>query len=175
MTSGDPGAEAPSTADGEERPEAASLVASPEEGAALRAELGHREPAQSARLVHIAREHFEFGCTPAGMAFVVPRDGPYVAHLLRGGRRSLRHELVREFSAAWGRPPNSSALADALLLVEAECLAIRPREVALRVGASGGNLILDLGRLDGRVVEVGPTGWRIRRRSPVLFRRSELI
>lgn len=152
----------------------ASLVGSASEEAAIQAKIGRGEPTQAATLVKIARERFEFGCTPAGIAFVVPRVGPYVAYLLRGGRQSLRHELVREFSAAQSRPPNGSALRDALLQVESESLAVRPRELALRVGVWGNNVILDLGRVDGQVVEVGPTGWRLRTRSPVLFRRTEL-
>jgi hypothetical protein len=47
--------------------------------------------------------------------------------------------------------------------------------VALRVAPAGERtIVLDLGAVDGRCVLVGPSGWNILDRSPVLFRRSAL-
>lgn len=131
-------------------------------------------PSTSARLVALARARFRLACTPGGLAFGVPIDGPNVAHLLRGGRQSLRGVLAREFAKTTGRPPSSSALADALTVLEAEALEADPADLALRVARSAGGVVLDLGWESGKVVEITAEGWRFLGRSPVTFRRTEL-
>lgn len=131
-------------------------------------------PPQSAILVELAHQAFTLGCTPAGHAFAVPVFRSNVAHQLRGGRQGLRGALARQFTEARGYPPSASALADALLVLEAEALEEIPRELHLRVARSDGRVIIDLGWEDGKVVEITPGGWQLLESSPVLFRRSEL-
>ncbi|MHB8324790.1 MAG: ATP-binding protein [Candidatus Dormibacteria bacterium] len=131
-------------------------------------------PPQSALLVELAHQEFTLGCTPAGMAFAVPVFGSNVARQLRGGRQGLRGALARQFTEAHGKPPSASALADALLVLEAEALEAIPRDLHLRVARDDKRVILDLGWDDGQVVEITPGGWELRQRSLVLFRRSEL-
>jgi hypothetical protein len=105
----------------------------------------------------------------------VPIDGPNVARVLRGGRRSLRSDLARIYFETTKTAANAQALADALLVLEGEAQRIDPVEVALRVGRSprdDGRLVLDLGGDDGRAVVMGAYGWEIVDTSPVLFWRT---
>ena len=46
-------------------------------------------------LVNLALEVYRLGVTATGEPFAVPVDGPNVARLLRGGRRSVRADLAR--------------------------------------------------------------------------------
>src|ERR1041384_3152080 len=46
--------------------------------------------------------------------------------------------------------------------------------VSLRVAGSGSDLVLDLGRPDGRCVIISPSEWYLSSRSPMLFRRTNL-
>ena len=46
--------------------------------------------------------------------------------------------------------------------------------VHLRLARHGNTIVVDLGTADGRCVIIGPGGWRIKGRSPVLFRRTTL-
>lgn len=126
------------------------------------------------RLVEMAKERFTFAVTTTGEAFAVPVNGPNVARVLRGGRRSLRSELARIFFEETKSAANAQALADALLVLEGEAQSLDPVEVALRVGRSpaDGRLVLDLGGEDGRVVIVGAYGWEVVESSPVLFWRT---
>jgi len=126
------------------------------------------------KLVEMALERFTLGVTTTGEAYAVPVDGPNVARVLRGGRRSLRSELARIFYEKTKTAANAQALADALLVLEGEAQGIDPTEVALRVGRSAydGRLVLDLGRDDGRVVVIGAYGWEVVDASPVLFWRT---
>jgi hypothetical protein len=126
------------------------------------------------RLVEMAHERFTLGVTTTGEAYAVPVDGPNVARVLRGGRRSVRSELARIYFEQTNTAANAQALADALLVLEGEAQGIEPTEVALRVGRSphDGRLVLDLGGDDGRVVVIGAYGWEVVERSPVLFWRT---
>lgn len=57
----------------------------------------------STRLVQIAEELYEFGVSDSGETFGVPRSGPKVLRLLRGGKTSLRAQLTREYFRRHGR------------------------------------------------------------------------
>ncbi|MGH8775070.1 MAG: ATP-binding protein [Jiangellaceae bacterium] len=127
------------------------------------------------KLVEIAHEQYDFGVTTTGEAYAVPTDGPNVARVLHGGRRSLRSELARIYFEKTKAAANAQALADALLVLEGEAQGTDPSEVALRVGRSpldDGRLVLDLGGDDGRAVVIGAYGWEIVEHSPVLFWRT---
>src|SRR5260370_34433937 len=133
---------------------------------------GGRGPSQATRLVNLAVSMYDFGVTQGGDAFAVPRQGGYVARMLRGGRPALRSELASALFAAEGTAPNGSALADAMAVLEGQAQQADPVHLALRTARHEGALLLDLGDLTGRVVAVTPDGWEIIDRSPVLFRRT---
>jgi hypothetical protein len=124
-------------------------------------------------LVKLAEERYRFGLMPTGEAFAVPIDGPNVARLLRGGRRSLRAELARVYFTANGTAVPGQALTDAMLVLEGKAQDLEPTDVALRVAVLGeGELVLDLGTDDGAAVVIDPDGWMLVESSPVLFRRT---
>lgn len=131
-------------------------------------------PPQAGLLIELAHSEFTLGCTQAGLAFAVPTVGSNVARQLRGGRQSLRGALARRFAETYRKPPSASAIADAILVLEAEAAETAPQELHLRVARTDGRVIVDLGWEDGRVVEITGDGWRLLKRSPVLFRRTEL-
>jgi hypothetical protein len=60
------------------------------DGDALAALLGGGKDSTATRLVQMAQQRFRFGVTLTGEPYAVPVDGPNVARMLRGGRRSLR-------------------------------------------------------------------------------------
>jgi len=133
--------------------EAKAAKSSPVEGDAetLASLLSFGKDSTATRLVELARERFTFGVTTTGEAYAVPVDGPNVARVLRGGRRSLRSELARIYFEQTKAAANAQALADALLVLEGEAQGLDPTEVALRIGRSpiDGRLVLDLGGEDG--------------------------
>lgn len=124
-------------------------------------------------IVNMAKELYTFGVTNTGDTFAVPVDGPNIARVMRGGRRSLRSELAKAYFDKHNVAPNGHALADALLVLEGQAQGSDPVEVVLRAGrAPDGQLVLDLGREDGAAVVVDAAGWRVVDRSPVLFWRT---
>lgn len=135
---------------------------------------GEGKVKQSEQLVRLAMEIFEIAQTETGEAFALRRDGPPIALMFRGSRDALRATLAREYRLRNGSTPNAAALADALTALSGEALDTAPRPVHLRVARYENDLILDLGRPDGRAVVVRPGGWEVRDRSPVVFRRSAL-
>jgi hypothetical protein len=134
---------------------------------------GRRGPSQSDRLVALARSTYRFGRALDDEAFAVPIAGPKIVRLLRGGRASLRAELAAAYVEEHGKAASSTALADAMLVLEG--LALRsPRErLHLRVARAGGARYLDIGDETGAAVEITGSGWHIVEDPPVLFRRSE--
>ncbi|MDQ3105414.1 MAG: hypothetical protein M3Q87_09445 [Actinomycetota bacterium] len=156
--------------------EAKATKAAPVEGDAetVAGLLGGRKDGTATKLVQLAKKQFTFGVTTTGEAYAVPIDGPNVARVLRGGRRSLRAELARAYFEKAKTAANAQALADALLVLEGEAQGLDPTEVSLRVGRSpiDGRLVLDLGGEDGAAVVIGAYGWEIVDTSPVLFWRT---
>lgn len=131
-----------------------------------------RGPSQATRLVNLAVGMYDFGVTQSGDAFAVPREGGRVVRMLRGGRPALRPELASAMFAAEGNAPNGSALSDAVAVIEGLAQQRDPTELSLRTARHGGSLLLDLGDVTGRVVEITPDGWDVIDRSPILFRRT---
>ena len=128
----------------------------------------------SGRLVHLAKERYRLGRTPAGDPFAVALEGLQVARMIRGGSQSFRAELARDYWRKYDRVANSSALADALLVLQGEASEAVPEPVHLRVAKHEDSVVLDLGDTTGRVAVVTPEGWKVCDESPVLFRRTEL-
>lgn len=138
----------------------------------LAAIMGGKNASTATRLIGIAEDCYRLGVTTTGEAFAVPVDGPNVARLLRGGRRSLRAELAQRFYAETKTAANAQALADALLVLEGRAQGMEPTELALRVARHDGNLVLDLGDDEGYAVVISPHGWEVVKASPVLFWRT---
>jgi hypothetical protein len=140
---------------------------------------GGRDPdgaSTATELVALATDRYELAMSATGEPFAVAREGhgPYLARMLRGGQASLRAELAAGYARKTGRVPASSALADALNVLEGIAMDRPPVPLALRVARHDTGLVLDLGGPSGRVVVLGPGGWEVAERSPVLFRRSKL-
>ncbi|MGE5762468.1 MAG: hypothetical protein ACM3ZF_00810 [Mycobacterium leprae] len=74
-----------------------------------------------------------------------------------------------------GDVANQSALADAMLILEGEASGSDPVEVALRVGRTDGDVVLDLGTDAGQAIVVTAAGWEIVEASPVLFWRTNAM
>ncbi|MET9366073.1 ATP-binding protein [Streptomyces sp. NPDC006632] len=139
-----------------------------------------KPPSVADQLISMADSQYEFGTSDAGDLYAVPRNGPRIARLLRGGRISLRAELARTYYSLHGKAASSSALADAMLAIEGRAQAEDPVPLHLRVAPLGkrpeDGFLLDLGRADGLVVTVTPKGWTVAPAAPgqPLFRRSQL-
>ena len=125
-------------------------------------------------LVQLAEEHYTFGVSSTGEPFGVPRDGPKVVSMLRGGKTSLRALLAREYFTRTGRTATQQALADALLVIEGIAQDAEESELYLRAAQHDGALWLDLGDLTGRAVKVTSNGWSVEDEPPVLFKRTTL-
>ena len=123
-------------------------------------------------LVDLALARYRIGRNLADEPFAVEQDGQNLALMFRGSRDALRSALAREFRKLHGRTPNSSALTDALTALQGDAYALEPEDVHLRLAEHDRQIVIDLGDSSGRAVVVGPTGWRVVDRSPVLFRRT---
>lgn len=125
-------------------------------------------------LVEIALERYRLGVSEAAETFAVPKKGPLVVQLLRGGKTSLRGELSRAFFRMTGRAVGQQALSDALTTLDGFAQEQAPERLWQRVAQQDGALWLDLGDQTGRAVRVTPDGWTVVDRPPVLFRRTTL-
>lgn len=145
-----------------------------DEGEESDSSLDKKQKSVATRLVDLALERYEFKVSKEGEPFAVPRLGPRVVRLLRGGNTSLRPELAKLYRAKHGRVPPSQALTDAVTVLEGEARDADPVELHLRVASNGGYLFLDLGDLTGRAVRIGPCSWSLVDQPPVLFKRTTL-
>lgn len=125
-------------------------------------------------LVGIAEGLYRFGVSDTGQTFAVPRTGPKVVAMLRGGKLSLRAQLAREFFRLHGKAAPQQALADALLVIEGVAQEAEPEELHLRVARRDGHQWLDLGDATGAAVRITPNGWTVEHEVPVLFMRTPL-
>jgi hypothetical protein len=126
---------------------------------------------QADRLVELALERYELGRTPADEAFAVPKDGAFVARMVRGNG-GLRSELAALYRRDTRKVASAQAVSDALLVLEGEALDAPPRDLHLRVARHGESIVVDLGDETGRAIIIEPGSWKIVDRSPVLFRRT---
>ncbi len=124
-------------------------------------------------LIEIAQGLYEFGISEDGETYAVPRTGPKVVLLLRGGTTSLRAQLAREYFRCKDKAAAQQALADALLTLDGFAQECPPCRLWQRVAKHGDALWLDLGDATGNAVQITATGWTIRQ-PPVLFRRTVL-
>lgn len=112
--------------------------------------------------------------TPEREAFVALQlENRHEVYRVRS--REFRLRLVGLYFADEGKPPSENALAGAVGTLEAMALFQgRQRQVHIRVGADRlGQMCLDLANRDGEIVEVTGSGWRVVRKSEVLFHRPK--
>jgi hypothetical protein len=154
---------------------APAAAARPEAAAPSTAEREDGAASASTMLVRLAEERYTFGQSAEGEPFALPKDGPRVVRMLRGGQDSLRAELSEAFYRRLGKAPSQSALADSLSVLDGIAARATPVPLALRVAQAESAYWLDLGDSTGRAVRVAPgEGWEVRETAPVLFRRTPL-
>ena len=137
----------------------------------------HEKPKKSiaTQLVELADEHYRLAITDQGDPVAFERNGANLAHPLHGGRLWLRAALARLYLESTGKAASSSALADALLVIEGRAQDADETHVSMEWRSDdGGAVALDLGTLDGRCVVVTSDGWQLAGRSPIPFMRSGL-
>lgn len=125
-------------------------------------------------LVEAAQDLYDFYVSDAAETFGVPKVGPKVVFLIRGGRTSLRAQLARHYFTATGRVAPQQALADALVVIEGIAQETDAQRLYLRTAQHGGAFWLDLGDNTGRAVRINGNGWTVEDRAPVLFKRTAL-
>ncbi|EFC86143.1 hypothetical protein [Parafrankia sp. EUN1f] len=129
---------------------------------------------QATRLVALSRERYRVVRGSDGRAYAVDLTGPMIALSLRG-KDGLRTRLATAYYDRYDSTPGGGALSDALTVLEGAAAEAEPESVGLRVAATvDGGVVLDLGTVDGRCVQVDAHGWTVLERSPVLFRRTAL-
>ena len=125
-------------------------------------------------LVETARNAYHLGVSDAGEPFGIPKRGPQVVHMLRGGRASLRGELARNYFRDKGRVAPQQALGDALATLEGFALEHEPTTLFQRVARHDGDLWVDIGCPNGRAIRIQPGGWTVVDEAPVMFKRTPL-
>jgi|LSQX01.3.fsa_nt_gb hypothetical protein len=125
---------------------------------------------QVVRLMRIA-ESADFFRDENSEPHVTLPNGETFAMVERGG--GFRSWLCNRFYEAEGRPPNSTALAEANMMC---CAAATERpfcDVALRVGSTEDTVYLDLANEAREVVAINADGWTVTRELPsdMRFRR----
>jgi hypothetical protein len=128
---------------------------------------------QATDLVLLGQRRYRFGQTDNGHTFAVRLRGPNLVVPLRG-RNSVKAYLGDAYFKATGRAASTSAIANALNVIEGRALGATREPVALRVGRCDEGIVIDLGTSDGRAVVLTGGTWQIAQRSPLLFRRTEL-
>lgn len=130
---------------------------------------------QATLLVQLAEARYRFAQADDGRPFAVPLTGPQIARPLTSSRTmSLRTELANLAYRTSGITPGSSALADAMAVLDGRA-AEAPRErLYLRTAQLDDEILVDLGCTPARVVVIGPAAWRIVDEVEVVFRRTEL-
>lgn len=141
---------------------------------AVRPDREHGAGSQADRVLELARRRYRLARTPEGAPFGVLLTGPRIARMFRGDRASLRAELASAYFVEHGNAPSSTALTDALLVLEGEAMTAPAEHVHLRFARIDEGLAIDLGNADGRSVIVTPDGWTVGQSCPVTFRRTEL-
>jgi hypothetical protein len=138
---------------------------------------GGKKPPQTDMLMAIFADNYEPYHSPAGDLFVVDRFRASSVAVPLKGRGGLRQRLAVDMLMLDGRMPSQEAQSTVLGMIEGVCAqTASTSRTALRVArAPDGNIVLDLGRQDGRVVVVNAGGWIPSPCAPVLFRRSAAI
>ncbi len=152
------------------------LLAILDEATTAEADRAHDEgekQSQATRLVGLALDAAELFCDELEEPYArLAIDGHFEVWPTRSKR--FKTWLAGRFYARFEKAVGSQAIADALLVIDAEARFHGPcRPVYLRVAPDGlGGLYLDLADDRWRAVHVTPAGWQIVERPPVYFHRS---
>jgi hypothetical protein len=131
-------------------------------------------PTQAQQLVALALRLFRLGVSTDDRVFAVRLDGPAIAVPFRGPM-GFRNALANAHYRQSGKVPCSSAITDALNVLEARARECPPERVSIRIARDeSGGVFVDLGDSSGQVVHLGESGWHLLDHSPTLFRRTEL-
>jgi hypothetical protein len=133
-----------------------------------------RQPSAAKLLVDLALSDYTLGITDTEEPFGVHADKPHIAMMLRSGRTGLRAELAHRFWNEYQLPAPQQAIADACMVLEGMSMQEKPQRVFLRVGEYDGAVYIDMGDVDGHVIEIADGSWDVGIRAPVLFRRTKL-
>jgi len=139
---------------------------------ALGPEKREEKKSASTRLVELAEQIYRLGVSTQEQPFAVPRNGPRLVRMLRGGKSSMRAQLARKYYTATGKAAPAQALADAMLVLEGRAADCEPETLHLRVAETTDATYLDLADATGRAVRITAGGWEIVNDPPVLFRRQ---
>lgn len=130
---------------------------------------------QAAALVTLALKRYRLLVSADdGRTYAVSEDGANVAMPL-WSTRGFRPKLARHYAQNNGAVPSSTALSDALTVLEGYAAVREPQPLWLRFGRHGEELVVDLGTADGRCILIEPGQWHRKSRSPVVFRRTKAM
>lgn len=108
-------------------------------------------------------------------AYAVPLEGAPVAIPMRG-TLGLRERLAADYYTVHQSVPSSSALTDALVVLEGRAFRGPAEQVDLRVaGPASGSIEIDLGDATGRRISIDAHRWHVADETRSLFRRSKLM
>ena len=133
------------------------------------------QPPSVAVLNEILDRNYWVGQSPEHQQFAVNYvHAPSVAMPL-DGPAGLKARLAVDAFGAIQQDPSSDVLGKVMLRVAGMAAQAPPEKLHLRLGTGRDHLYyLDLGRPDGRAVQIGPGGWQICERPPITFRRTNL-
>jgi hypothetical protein len=136
---------------------------------------GDKEGSIATRLVNLVTDSgVELWRSDGGDAFITISIGDHIEnHPLAS--REVKSWLSQLMYRSDGKAPKSSAIQDAISVLEANSLFDGEEyQTHVRLAEFGGRFYLDLGSESWEVVEVGPDGWRVipSHEVPVKFRRA---
>ena len=138
-----------------------------------RIEANPPKPNTADKLVTLALDRFELGRTSKGETFAVEKTGASVALRLEGS--AMKATLASLYYEEHARVAGSAAIEESLAVLRGKAMKTESKELAIRYGRHGDAIVLDLGRVDGEAVEIDRNGWRMVKRSPILFERTALV
>lgn len=139
------------------------------------ADSGGADRSVATQLVQLALERYSFGVTPDGRTYAVPALRDHVVTMMSESRADLRYELADAYFDQNGKVANSSAVSDAVAVLEGKARRRPVRDVHLRTAEHEGAVYVDIGGQSSQVVRISPDGWSIINSAvPVLFWRTRL-
>ncbi len=130
-------------------------------------------PSQATILVEMAEQIYTLHRSATDEPYALPVEGPRIARMLRGRGGSLRSELAATYSKDNGATPSSSALADAMMVIQGRALAAPIEPLHLRTARLDDTVWIDLGRPDGQALWITAGDWGTYE-APVVWRRTRL-
>lgn len=107
--------------------------------------------------------------------YVVPRKGDRIACRVDEKGGSAAKLLTRLYFDRYGKLLPRDAARGVCQLILAGALHVRRERVYVRMAWSEGRVVVDLGEPSGRVVKIDAGGWRVAKRTSVVFRRPGMI